>query len=129
MAKITSYAPNLPDKVVNILTGTVTLTIRSFMNNKGRFLQLAKEENVFGGGRFNFVHDTCLLNMEEFVKELTLAQGDIKTSEEQVEEVKPAENIPATVEETTGDPTGKSDDMSPVKEEVTKRRTRKKRKE
>ena len=83
-AKITSYAPNLPDKVANILTGTVTLTVRAFMNNRGRFLQLAKEENVFGGGRFNFVNDTCPLNMDAFIKELKLAQGDMK--EESVEE-------------------------------------------
>lgn len=73
-AKITSYAPNLPDKVANILAGTVTLTVRAYMNNRGRFLQLAKEENVFGGGRFDFVNDTCPLDMDAFVKELELAQ-------------------------------------------------------
>lgn len=83
-AKITSYAPNLPDKVANILAGTVTLTVRAFMNNRGRFLQLAKEENIFGGGRFNFVNDTCPLDMKAFIEELKLAQGDVK--EESVEE-------------------------------------------
>lgn len=84
-AKITSYGPNMADKVANVLAGTVTLTVRAFMNNRGRFLQLAKEENIFGGGRFNFVHDTCPLDMKSFIEELKLAQGDIEeTIEEQV---------------------------------------------
>lgn len=81
-AKITSYGPNMADKVANVLTGTVTLTVRAFMNNRGRFLQLAKEENIFGGGRFNFVHDTCPLDMKSFIEELKLAQGDIESIEE-----------------------------------------------
>ena len=74
-AKITTYAPNIPDKVSNVLAGTVSLTVRAFMDNRGRYLQLKKKESVFGGGRFNFVHDTCELNMDAFVKELELAQG------------------------------------------------------
>lgn len=74
-AKITSYAPNIPDKVANVLAGTVTLTVRAYMNNRGRFLQLAKEENIFGGGRFNFVNPTCELDMNAFTKELMLAQS------------------------------------------------------
>lgn len=74
-AKITSYGPNVADKVANVLAGTVTLTVRAFMNNRGRFLQLAKEENIFGGGRFNFVNDVCPLDMNAFVEELKLAQG------------------------------------------------------
>ena len=81
-AKITSYGPNMADKVANVLAGTVTLTVRAFMNNRGRFLQLAKEENIFGGGRFNFVHDTCPLDMKSFIEELKLAQGDIESIEE-----------------------------------------------
>lgn len=84
-AKITSYGPNMADKVANVLAGTVTLTVRAFMNNRGRFLQLAKEESIFGGGRFNFVHDTCPLDMKAFIEELKLAQGDVKT--ESVEEM------------------------------------------
>lgn len=83
-AKITNYGPNVADKVANVLTGTVTLTVRAFMNNRGRFLQLAKEENIFGGGRFNFINDICPLDMKSFVKELKLAQNDV--NEESVEE-------------------------------------------
>lgn len=87
-AKITSYGPNMADKVANVLAGTVTLTVRAFMNNRGRFLQLAKEENIFGGGRFNFVNDICPLDMKAFVRELRLAQG--------------GENIKESIEEAIG---------------------------
>jgi hypothetical protein len=83
-AKITSYGPNVADKVANVLTGTVTLTVRAFMNNRGRFLQLAKEENIFGGGRFNFINDICPLDMKSFVKELKLAQSNDESVEERV---------------------------------------------
>lgn len=116
-AKITSYAPNVPDKVANILAGTVTLTVRAFMNNRGRFLQLAKEENVFGGGRFSFVNDTCPLDMNAFVEELKLAQGDTKTKPvKEVKEEAPAEKVEEVKEETK--------EEAPATEEQPKRRKR-----
>lgn len=121
-AKITSYAPNLPDKVANVLAGTVTLTVRAFMNNRGRFLQLAKEENIFGGGRFNFVHNTCPLEIDAFVEELKLAQGG---EQKRKEESKPVEE---TAKETLGEAVQLNEDMPPVAE-APKRRTRKKREE
>lgn len=105
-AKLTSFSPNVNDKVMNVLEGTVTLTVRAFMNNRGRFLQLAKQENVAGGGRFNFVHDVCELDMNAFVTELKLAQGennvDSVESEPAIEETPEigAENSEATVETT-----------------------------
>lgn len=126
-AKITSYAPNLPDKVANVLAGTVTLTVRAFMNNRGRFLQLAKEENIFGGGRFSFVNDTCPLDMNAFVEELKLAQSDSR------------QNAPKRAEEVTNQPAEEnaiqSESAAPMSEskseaqaeEAPKKRTRKKR--
>lgn len=111
-AKLTSYSPNVNDKVANVLEGTVALTIRAFMNNRGRFLQLGKMENVTGGGRFNFIHDTCELTMDKFLEELKLAQGD---SEQDKQEV--AESVPSEI-----------NDIEPA-EEKPKRRTRKKREE
>lgn len=140
-AKITSYGPNMADKVANVLTGTVTLTVRAFMNNRGRFLQLAKEESIFGGGRFNFVHDTCPLDMKAFVKELKLAQGGDESIEEAVgqdsleeqeADMKRArKSSKKATEETTNDelaeasePTDSSDE-----EEKPKTRRRKKREE
>lgn len=152
-AKITSYGPNIADKVANVLAGTVTLTIRAFMNNRGRFLQLAKEENIFGGGRFNFIHDTCPLNMKAFVEELKMAQsetieefaGQDSLEQQEADEKRAAEekkrthkSSKITTEETSNDEsteaeTSKSTDSSDVKEEPAeekpKRRTRKKREE
>lgn len=45
------------------------------MNSDGvRLLQLSKQRNVFGGGRFNFLNDTCELSKDEFIQELINAQ-------------------------------------------------------
>lgn len=122
-AKITSFAPNIPDKVANVLAGTVTLTVRAFMNNRGRFLQLAKEENIFGGGRFNFVHDTCPLDMDAFIEELKLAQGDAKSSKS-TRASKPAEADEP--EETAGSKSEHTDVAleTPVNEETPRRKRR-----
>lgn len=151
-AKITSYGPNVADKVANVLAGTVTLTVRAFMNNRGRFLQLAKEESIFGGGRFNFVHDTCPLDMKAFVEELKLAQGGEKVAEKVVEkpeektddmenqetpreEVEEALGISETDEIPAEEPKRKSRkkeepaEEAPAEEEKPKTRRRKKREE
>ena len=123
-AKITSYGPNMADKVANVLAGTVTLTVRAFMNNRGRFLQLAKEENIFGGGRFNFVNDTCPLDMDAFIEELKLAQGGEtsknkpKTRQNEPEEAT-EENIKAPEEVPQNEP------EQPQEEEKPKTRRRK----
>ena len=71
----TNFIPNIDDKTANFTTGTVDLTIRAFMNSDGvRLLQLSKQRNVFGGGRFNFLNDTCELSKDEFIQELINAQ-------------------------------------------------------
>ena len=141
-AKITSYGPNMADKVANVLAGTVTLTVRAFMNNRGRFLQLAKEENIFGGGRFNFVHDTCPLDMKSFIEELKLAQGDIESIEEivgqdsleQQEDDKKQLIKEKAAKEITGDGEGKAlpelaeENKDEVKEAEVKPKTRRRKK-
>lgn len=74
-AKRTTYRPNIDEKTANFLTGTVDLTIRAFVNSDDeRFLQLAKKQNVFGGGRFDFQVDTIPLDFEAFIEELKVAQ-------------------------------------------------------
>lgn len=133
-AKITSYAPNLPDKVANILAGTVTLTVRAFMNNRGRFLQLAKEENIFGGGRFNFVHDTCPLDIDAFVEELKLAQNDAGSSQRRSKKSddslsKNEEKSAESDSDTKEDASATVEESKPAAEEAPKKRTRKKRAE
>lgn len=129
-AKITSYGPNVNDKVANVLAGTVTLTVRAFMNNRGRFLQLAKEENIFGGGRFNFVNDTCPLDMKSFIEELKLAQGgEVKETTKKVEELTKAEEVKKEEEPKQTEAEEPKTVEEPPAEEKPKRRTRKKREE
>ena len=132
----------MADKVANVLAGTVTLTVRAFMNNRGRFLQLAKEENIFGGGRFNFVHDTCPLDMKSFIEELKLAQGDIESIEEivgqdsleQQEDDKKQLIKEKAAKEITGDGEGKAlpelaeENKDEVKEAEVKPKTRRRKK-
>lgn len=74
-AKRTTFKPNINDKVANFLTGTVDLTLRAYVDgNDERFLQLAKKQNVFGGGRFDFQVEIIPLEYDAFIEELTAAQ-------------------------------------------------------
>lgn len=70
----TTYKPNIQDKAASILAGTVDITMRAFIDDDGsRKLQLKKIPNVFGGGRYNFVNDTCGLTFDDLKKEIELA--------------------------------------------------------
>ena len=73
--KVSTFKPNLPDKVANVLAGTVTMTLRAYMDERGRFLQLRKNENIFGGGRIDFKRDRCDLTVDAFNAALLEAQG------------------------------------------------------
>ena len=54
---------------------TFTMTLRAYMDERGHFLQLRKNENVFGGGRIDFKRDRCDLTVEAFNAALLEAQG------------------------------------------------------
>lgn len=73
-SKYTTYSPNINEKVANVLAGTVDLTFRVYMDGEKRYIQLAKEDNIFGGGRFNFTQKKCDLTMEAFNEALLGAQ-------------------------------------------------------
>lgn len=145
--KFTTYKPNINDKVANVLAGTVDLTVRAYVDGDKRYIQLAKDENVFGGGRFNFTEKKCELNMEAFTKALVEAQelvGNVtnkvdeskpektsRRSRNKVEEPKEATNetqtddVQAPVEENQEDAEEESKDEKPVEtEEDEKPRTR-----
>lgn len=78
-SKITTFRPNINDKVANVLAGTVDLTIRAYMDGEQRFLQSEKKETVFGGGRFSFKVDKIPLNKDAFLEALKDAQENVKT--------------------------------------------------
>ena len=140
--KFTTYKPNINDKVANVLAGTVDLTVRAYVDGNKRYIQLAKDENVFGGGRFNFTEKKCELHMEDFTKALVEAQdlvGNVtdkmdeskpektsRRSRNKVEEPKEATNetqtddVQAPVEENQEDAEEESKDEKPVETEEPK---------
>ena len=74
-SKVSTFRPNIPDKIANVLAGTVTLTLRAYMDERGRYLNLRKAENIFGGGRIDFKRDTCALDVQAFAEALAEAQN------------------------------------------------------
>lgn len=127
--KITTYKPNLNDKVANVLAGTVDLTMRAYMDGEDRILQLEKKENVFGGGRFDFAKEEIKLDMDLFLEEIKKAQeGKIvvkkdeeESSEDVEEESSEDEILNEEEEEITEDQEEEKEE-----EEKPKRRRRKK---
>lgn len=127
--KLTTYKPNIGDKVANVLAGTVDLTVRAYMKGEERFIQLAKDEDVFGGGRFNFKLKKCPLNMKDFTDALLGAQELIGNVSNKVETPKEerrsrksdTQNVPEKQQEDTSEEVKKET----VKEEKPKRRSRK----
>ena len=95
--KYITYKPNIGDKVANVLAGTVDLTVRAYMKGEERFIQLSKDEDVFGGGRFNFKIKNCKLNMKEFTEALIGAQelvGHVVNKVDESKEEKLTEDKP-----------------------------------
>lgn len=76
-ARYSTYKPNLQEKVANVLAGTVDLTVRAYIEKDKRYIQLAKDENTFGGGRFNFLVAKCELDINAFKKALVDAQKQV----------------------------------------------------
>lgn len=71
----TTFAPNIAARTANFLTGTVDITMRAYVNEDGEHkLQLTKQPNVFGGGRFEFKQDEIPLEREEFLAAVKDAQ-------------------------------------------------------
>lgn len=120
-SKLTTINPNINDKVANVLAGTVDLTVRAYMKDEDRFLQLEKKENVFGGGRFNFKVKKIPLDMKEFIKALEEAQEGVKTYSKMTatEETTPAEEEKATKRRTKKEEDTVVEEVNEPKEEPT----------
>lgn len=121
--KITSYKPNLNDKVANVLAGTVDLTMRAYMDGEDRILQLEKKENVFGGGRFDFAKEEIKLDMDLFLEEIKKAQEGkiVVKKDEEVEEEQSSDEVEEEITEETVEESSTEEE-----EEKPKRRRRKK---
>ena len=102
-AKVSTFRPNIPDKIANVLAGTVTLTLRAYMDERGRYLNLRKAENIFGGGRIDFKRDTCALDVEDFANALAEAQSNIVSSKRAVAAPEPVvEDVKEVVTHAVG---------------------------
>ena len=74
--KYTTFKPNVQDKVANIIAGMVDVSARAFVDTDGkRWLQLAKQEHTFGGGRYDFKAGKCELSMTALVNEIKKING------------------------------------------------------
>lgn len=130
--KVSTFKPNIPDKVANVLAGTVTMTLRAYMDERGHFLQLRKNENVFGGGRIDFKQDRCDLTVEAFNEALLAAQGGeakpaTKKPEPELEPQPVVEEEPEQPELPFEPGTAEEPAPEPEPEEKPKRRVRKRR--
>jgi phage nucleotide-binding protein len=77
--KYTTFKPNVPDKVANQIAGLVDISARAFVDENGkRWLQLAKQDHTFGGGRYNFRVDKCELSMNTLVEEIKKIKKETK---------------------------------------------------
>lgn len=106
-ARVSTFKPNINDKAANVLAGTVTMTLRAYMDERGRYLQLRKNENVFGGGRIDFKRDRCDLTVEAFNAALLEAQGaNVEAEKPKAREKAEPEPEPEVEAETeaTGEP-------------------------
>jgi hypothetical protein len=115
---LTTYKPNINDKVANVLAGTVDLTCRAYADDRGRWIGFKVDEYTFGGGRFDFKSDKCELSVAAFTKALKDAQAGLKPAPKQET---PAEDEPEQM--TMDDLVPATEDEAPA-EETTVRRTR-----
>jgi hypothetical protein len=75
-ASYTIYNPNLPEKAANMLAGTVKLTCRAWVGDKGeRYMSLKPNVHEFGGGRYSFKVDKCKLSPTELLKAINEADA------------------------------------------------------
>jgi hypothetical protein len=77
--KYTTFKPNVPDKIANTISGLVDISARAYVDDAGkRWLQLGKQDHVFGGGRYDFRVDKCELSMTALVNEIKKISGGKK---------------------------------------------------
>ena len=95
-----TFRPNIQEKVANMLTGTVDLTVRAYMVGEDRYINLQKNDREFGGGRYNFDVKTCSLDIKDFLEALKTAQ--IKGAAPTVKQTAPSE-VPTQTQTQTRD--------------------------
>lgn len=91
--EVTTFKPNIKDKIANVLAGTVDLTARIVVEDDGKhYLSFKNSETIFGGSRYNFGVERIPLNHDAFIKVMVDAQEGKKVTHKIVEEPIKAEN-------------------------------------
>lgn len=73
----TVYRQNIQEKTASMLSGTVKLTCRAYVDDKGeRWINLNPTVHEAGGGRYIFKVDRCKLNPNELLKAIN--EADLK---------------------------------------------------
>ena len=123
--EVTTFKPNIKDKIANVLAGTVDLTARIEVEDNGKhYLSFKNSETIFGGSRYDFGVDKISLNHDVFIETMVNAQKGKKVATKQVEEI-PNMPEPSSVEESTEEPSKKTVDKSvPEDDERAKRHRR-----
>jgi CRISPR/Cas system-associated exonuclease Cas4 (RecB family) len=71
-SEVTTYLPNIPDKVANVLAGTVGATFLIDANGSERYLTCGQSPYHFRGTRYD-LPDKIELNKDKYLKELEIA--------------------------------------------------------
>ena len=124
---ITTYKPNINDKVANVLAGTVDLTCRAYADDRGRWIGFKVDEYTFGGGRFDFKTDKCELSVKAFTKALADAQAGLKPAtpkQEAPAEEEPEQMTMDDIAATAEEPAATAADETPAPTVRRTRRTR-----
>jgi hypothetical protein len=117
---LTTYKPNINDKVANVLAGTVDLTCRAYADDRGRWIGFKVDEYTFGGGRFDFKNDKCELSVAAFTKALKDAQAGLNVAAPKQEA--PANDEPEQM--TIDDLVPTAEPETPAEETATRRTRR-----
>ena len=96
--KVTTFTPNVNDKVSNVLAGIVDLTARVVADGDERYLSFKTSPYIFGGSRYNFGVDQISLNRDEFWKILHAAQAGktVRAKREPAEKPTPPQVVDTT---------------------------------
>ncbi len=78
--EITTFKPNIPDKIANVLAGTVDLTARVVAEGEKHYMSFKTSETIFGGSRYNFGVQEIPLSYESFMDIMIKAQKNESTS-------------------------------------------------
>lgn len=99
--EVTTFKPNIKDKIANVLAGTVDLTARIVVEENGEhYMSFKNSETIFGGSRYNFGVEKITLSHDSFIETMINAQKGKKVATKKVEEI-PVMTETTSVEENT----------------------------